>query len=58
MAQQTRNPNKDELFPESATDFFLKKVDIQFKFAKDVQGKVTGLVLRPGGRETSAQKIK
>jgi len=39
-------------------DFFLKAVDAQIKFVKDAQGKVTGLVLRQGRRETPAQKIK
>jgi len=56
MAQQTRNPNKDELFPESATDFFLIKVDIQLKSAKDVQGKVTGIVLRQGRTRNTCSK--
>ncbi len=57
MAQPTGQP-KNELFAESETDFFLKAVDAQIKFVKDAEGKVTGLVLRQGKRETPAQKIK
>ncbi len=45
-------------FAESEMDFFLKAVDAQIKFVKDAEGKVTGIVLRQGGRETPAQKIK
>lgn len=49
---------KAELFAESETDFFLKLAAVQIKFVKDSQGKVTGLVLRQGGREILAQKVK
>jgi hypothetical protein len=56
-AQATGQP-KNELFAESETDFFMKAVDAQIKFVKDAAGKVTGLVLRQGRRETPAQKIK
>jgi hypothetical protein len=50
--------SKAELFAESETDFFLKLAAVQIKFVKDTQGKVTGLVLRQGGREIRAQKVK
>ncbi len=50
--------SKNELLAESETDFFMKLVNAQIKFVKDAQGKVTGLVLRQGGRETPAQRIK
>ncbi|MGH9943387.1 MAG: serine hydrolase [Pyrinomonadaceae bacterium] len=57
MAQATGQP-KNELFAESETDFFLRTVDVHIKFVRDAQGKVTGLVLRQGRRETPAQKVK
>jgi CubicO group peptidase (beta-lactamase class C family) len=50
--------SKAELFAESETDFFLKQAPVQIKFVKDTRGKVTGLVLRQGGREILAQKVK
>jgi len=57
MAQRSGR-SKNELFAESETDFFLKTADVQIKFVKDAQGKVTGLILRQDGSETPAQKIK
>lgn len=57
ISQATGEP-KLELFAESETDFFQKVANAQIKFVKDSQGKVTGLVLREGGREKPAQKIK
>jgi CubicO group peptidase (beta-lactamase class C family) len=50
--------SKVELFAESETDFFLKLAAVEIKFVKDTQGKVTGLVLRQGGRDIRAQKVK
>jgi len=58
LTLQAAGQPKNELFAESETDFFLKTIDAQIKFVKDAEGKVTGLVLRQGGRETPAQKIK
>ena len=57
MLQAAGQP-KNELLAESETDFFLKAVDAQIKFVKNAEGKVTGLVLRQGRRETPAQKIE
>jgi hypothetical protein len=45
-----------ELFPESETKFFLKDIDAQVEFVKDVSGKVTELLLTQGGRTMSAKK--
>ncbi len=58
LIAQATGQQKNEMFAESETDFFLKTVDAQIKFVKDPQGKVTGLILRQGSRETLAQKIK
>ncbi|MCA1816027.1 MAG: serine hydrolase, partial [Acidobacteria bacterium] len=47
-----------EMLPSSETEFFLKVVDAQVTFVTDAQGRVTGLVLHQGGRDTPAKKIK
>jgi len=43
-----------ELFPTSATDFFLKGVDTKLTFVKDAAGLVTGLILYQNGDHTAA----
>jgi hypothetical protein len=57
MAQAT-GQGKTELFAESENVFFPKVVEATFTFVKDAQGQVTGLVLRQGGRDNPAKKIK
>lgn len=57
MGQATGQPGA-ELFPESETKFFLRVVDAQITFTKDEKGRVTGLILHQGGRNTPAKKIK
>lgn len=47
---------KTELFAETETGFFLKTVDAQITFVKNAEGKVTGLLLHQGGRDTQATK--
>ena len=60
-AQRDAQP-KVEMFAESETDFFLKTEDIQFKFVKDTNGAVTGLVVHQGDgtlyEVMTGQKIK
>ena len=56
-AQATGQP-KLRLWPESATDFFLKEVDAQVSFVRDASGAVTGLVLHQNGQDHRAPKIK
>jgi Domain of unknown function (DUF3471)/DinB superfamily len=46
------------LWPESATDFFVKEVDAQVTFARDPSGTVTGLVLHQYGRHRPANKVR
>lgn len=46
-----------EIFPESASKFFLKVVAAQISFDSDAGGKVTGLVLHQNGRELPAPRI-
>lgn len=57
MGQPT-GQDKSELFPKSATEFFLKVVDAQVTFVKDEQGKVTQLILHQNGRHMPAKKIR
>jgi CubicO group peptidase (beta-lactamase class C family) len=47
-----------EIFPESATKFFLKVVDAQLEFMSNQQGEVTNLVLYQGGRSMPGKKVK
>ena len=46
------------LWPETATDFFIKEVDAQVTFVRDAQGVVTSLVLHQGGQNVPARKVK
>ncbi|MBC7900627.1 MAG: serine hydrolase [Saprospiraceae bacterium] len=61
MALRDAEP-KTEMFAESETDFFLKTEDIQFKFLKDTNGGVTGLIVHQGDgtlyEVMTGQKIK
>jgi serine-type D-Ala-D-Ala carboxypeptidase/endopeptidase len=45
------------LWPETELDFFLKEVDAQITFVRDVQGAVTGLVLHQNGGNAEAKKL-
>ena len=44
------------LWPETATDFFVKEVDAQITFIKDASGVITGLVLHQNGENRAAGK--
>jgi hypothetical protein len=57
MLKPTGQPQA-ELFAESETVFFPKVVEATITFVIDAQGQVTGLVLRQGGHDTPAKKIK
>jgi CubicO group peptidase (beta-lactamase class C family) len=57
MGQGTGQP-KAELYPTSATEFFLKVVDAKVTFVKNEQGLVTQLILHQGGRDMPAKKIR
>ncbi len=46
------------LWPESATEFFLKEVDAQITFTRDARGAVTGLVLHQFGRDRPGAKVR
>lgn len=57
MGQASGQP-KLELFPESETRFFATAVSVELTFVKDASGQVTHLILRQGGQDTTAKKIK
>jgi len=57
MSQATGQPEA-ELYPSSATEFFLKVVDAQITFVKNEQGQVTQLILHQNGRNMPARKIR
>lgn len=56
-AQATGQPSFD-MFPESATKFFLKVVDAQVEFSKNDQGEVTHMTLFQAGRAMPGKKVK
>lgn len=47
-----------ELYPESATTFFLDVPNITVSFEVDAQGRATAMILRRGTRETRAERIQ
>src|SRR5688572_10196360 len=49
---------KIEMFAETPTVFFVKVNDAILEFLKDGSGKVIKALLKQGGRETEAKKIK
>jgi hypothetical protein len=45
------------LWPETATDFFVKEIDAQITFLADAKGNVTGLKVNQNGESRSARKL-
>ena len=52
------NGHKNEIFPESVRDFFLKTFDSQITFVTDANGRTTELILHEGGTDLRASRIK
>jgi len=48
---------KFEVFPRSETEFFLKVVQADIIFAKDEDGRVTGLTLKQAGTTVTGKKV-
>ncbi len=46
-----------QLYPETATRFFLREVDASITFVKDANGRVTKLILRQNGKDFPAEKL-
>jgi CubicO group peptidase (beta-lactamase class C family) len=55
---QATGQGKLELEPVSDKEFTVPSVKANVLFEKDSDGKITGLILMQGGRETKAKKIK
>ncbi len=50
-------PEPEELYPESATDFFILSRNVTFSFRKDAQGVVSVLVTHNGTQDYEAKKL-
>lgn len=55
---QLGGQGKFSMSPESETEFYSKDVNAQIVFEKDAQGLVTGFILKQGGGNNPAKKIK
>jgi len=55
---QATGQAKLELFPESETQFFPTATAVEITFVKDEKGQVIHLILRQGGQDIVAKKIK
>jgi CubicO group peptidase (beta-lactamase class C family) len=55
---QATGQGKTELRAESQTQFYVKEAGAEITFVKDNDGKVTKLILRQGGRDTEAKRLK
>jgi len=58
MARGSAGGESVRLWPESATEFFVKEVDAQITFVRDAGGKVTGLILHQYGRDKKATRVR
>jgi hypothetical protein len=56
LMTQATGQDRVEIFPSSETEYFLKVVDARITFVRGADGKVTGLVLHQGGRDTPAAR--
>lgn len=48
---------RQEIFPENPTQFFLKNVPVTMRFNPDAVGKVAGMIVNQAGRDVSAPRI-
>jgi CubicO group peptidase (beta-lactamase class C family) len=58
LMTQATGQQKIEIFPLSETEFFPKVVDARILFVKGADGKVGQLVLKQGGRDMPARRIR
>jgi serine-type D-Ala-D-Ala carboxypeptidase/endopeptidase len=47
-----------QLWPETASDFFIREVDAQIRFLRNAEGIVTSMVLHQGGQDVPGKKVK
>jgi hypothetical protein len=57
ISQAPQQP-KAELLPESPATFFLREVDATFTFVRDDKGQVSEVIIRRGGRDYRAKRIR
>jgi hypothetical protein len=55
---QATGQEKFEISPETETKFFSTETGAQFEFVSEGSGIVTKAILKQGGRETDAKKIR
>ena len=55
---QPRGRSAVRLWPETATDFFVKEIDAQISFVADANGNVTGLKVHQNGESRAARKLR
>lgn len=55
---QATGQSRAPVYAESEAEFFLKVVNAQITFVRDVSGRVTGLVLHQNGRDMPGQKVQ
>jgi hypothetical protein len=53
-----QDDTKEELVPESETEFLVERVKIRIQFVKDDKGQVTHLIMKANGQEAQGKKIK
>jgi CubicO group peptidase (beta-lactamase class C family) len=58
LLTQATGQQQIEVFPLSATEFFPKVVDARIVFVRGADGKVDQLILKQGGRDMPAKRIK
>ena len=58
LMTQATGQQKFEIFAESETTFSPRAFNAKLTFVKDSEGRVTGVQLNQGGRETKGKKIK
>lgn len=56
MVEPTGQPNRDQVYAESPTKFFVTVVNAEFEFFKDDKGAVSYMVLHQNGHDTKAMK--
>ena len=55
---QATGQGKLPIYAESETQFFLKAVDAQITFSRDVTGRATRLVLHQNGHDTTGERVR
>jgi CubicO group peptidase (beta-lactamase class C family) len=57
LSLQENDEPKEEIFPESASEFFSKTADDELTFVSDSQGRITTMVLHTGGKDIPIKRI-